>query len=61
MEWIDQSKVQPPRAGYYLVANAELQKTSMARYMPRKDEWKHPNANMAFTVTWWADMPEPPK
>jgi hypothetical protein len=58
MKWTPISE--PPRARTYMVGNADFHQVGQARYMPRSKTWKFPAAKMAFGVTHWQDMPEPP-
>jgi hypothetical protein len=50
----------PATAGRYLVANSDAQEVGMARFQPRKGEWKFPSAQQAFAVTHWDYPPKPP-
>lgn len=47
----------PKSADFYLVANKDLNKVGMARYMPKKDQWKFPSAAMAFEIQYWDFLP----
>lgn len=51
------AKTPPARAGIYLVGNRNTHEVLVARYMPKKKQWKFPSANMAFEVEAWAELP----
>lgn len=58
MKWTPVSS--PPMAGTYMAGNADSLRVCQARYMPNKKRWVFPSAQMAFEVTHWQEMPEPP-
>ena len=54
--WTDY-RLPPAKAGRYLVGNRETHSVSVARWAPKKREWKFPSAAQAFDVQVWADLP----
>lgn len=58
VNWI---KGAPAVARRYLVASEGRQEVAIARFKPRSKEWVFPSAAMAFNVTHWQEVPEPPQ
>jgi hypothetical protein len=59
MKW---NKIEnPPQySGQYLVASWRYRFVGQARFMPKKNQWKFPSAQMAFEPTHWMELPNPP-